>query len=75
MGSVANRDFYVREMDSRFWIGAKMQRDRFMETVDADAMPILTRLEEAGATLTGLRLFNGVTVLRIARQQGGAGGA
>ena len=37
------------------------------ETNDADPTPIRMVLAEAGATLTGLRLLNGVLVLRIAR--------
>ena len=47
---------------SPFWMDAKMPRGRFEETDDADPMPILALLDESGATLTGLRLLDGVLV-------------
>ena len=52
---------------SPFWADAEMPRGRFQETDDVDPTPILALLDEAGATLTGLHLLDGVLVLRIAR--------
>ena len=52
---------------SPFWVEARMPSGRLKEPDDADRTPILALLEEAGATLTGLRLRDGGLVLRIAR--------
>ena len=64
---LAREDPAVGMAASPFWIDAKMRRGRFEETDVGDPMPILALLDESGATLTGLRLLDGVLVLRIAR--------
>ena len=51
---------------SPFWADAEMPRGKFQETDDVDRTPILALLDEAGATLTGRRLLDGVLMLRIA---------
>ena len=66
-GLLAWEDPAVAMAASPFWINAAMPKARFKETDDADPMPILTRLDEGGATLTGLHLLDGALVLRIAR--------
>ena len=68
-GLLAWEDPTVGMAASPFWIDAEMPMGRFEETDAADPTPILTLLDEAGATLTGLRLLDGVLVLRIARDR------
>ena len=52
---------------SSFWVDEAMPKGGFVETDDADPKEILVLLEEAGATIAGLRLPDGALVLRIAR--------
>ena len=66
-GLLAWEDPTVGMAASPFWADAEMPRGRFQETDDVDPTPILALLDEAGATLTGLHLLDGVLVLRIAR--------
>ena len=51
---------------SPFWVDEAMPKGRFVETDDADPKAILVLLEEASATLAGLRLPDDARVLRIA---------
>ena len=66
-GLLAWEDPAVALAASPFWVDRQMPRGRFMETDDADPLPILAQLDETGARLSGLRLLDGVLVLRIAR--------
>ena len=66
-GLLAWEDPAVGMAASPFWVDARMPRGRFEETDDSQPMHILALLHETGATLTGLRLLDGVLVLRIAR--------
>ena len=66
-GLLAWEDPAVGMAASPFWVDAQMPRGRFKEPDDADPTPTLVMLDEAGATLTGLRLADGGLVLRIAR--------
>ena len=66
-GLLAWEDPTVGMAASPFWVDAQMPRGRLEEPDDADRTPILALLEEARATLTGLRLLDGGLVLRIAR--------
>ena len=69
-GLLAWEDPAVGMAGSPFWVEAQMPRGRLDEPDDAARTPILALLEEAGATLTGLRLRDGGLVLRIARGRG-----
>ena len=66
-GLLAWEDPTVGVAASPFWTDAEMPRGEFVGGGDVDWTPILVLLDEAGATLTGLRLLDDVLVLRIAR--------
>ena len=66
-GLLAWEDPAVGMAASPFWVDAEMARGRLEETDDENPTSILALVDEAGARLTGLRLLDGVLVLRIAR--------
>ena len=69
-GLLASENPAVGLAASPFWVDEKMPTGTFDAPDETCPTPILALVDEAGATLTGLRLLDGGLVLRIARGRG-----